>query len=187
MSDYLFDTNETINNGDYVEFKPKFFKPITKDNIYLLEIYGVNNNNKLKVQIYNKLDNETRNVIEIIIIYKNKYHLYLSYSYNKQDVKNGLINIGSIPIFNQEQSTINTTLNVPISRKQLFMDKILRNILDEINNLSTDISMTYLNLLSKLIYIPFIQEIYVNYENVFDLLPEQIRNTDIFSIIANYI
>jgi hypothetical protein len=117
----------------------------------------------------------------------NKYHLYLSYSYNKQDVKSGLINIGSIPIFNQEQRSTNSTLNVPISRKQLFIDKILRNILDEINNLSTDISMTYLNLLSKLIYIPFIQEIYVNYENVYGLLPKQIRNTDIFSIIANYI
>jgi len=187
MSDYLFDTNEIINNDNYEEFKPKFFKPITEDNIYLLEIYVNNNNEKLKVQIYNILDNESRYEIEIIIIYKNKYHLYLSYSYDKKNVKSGLLNIGSFPIFTQEGRSINSTLNVPISRKQLFIDKILRKILDEINNLSMDISMTYLNLLSKLIYIPFILEIYVNYEDVYGLLPKQIRNTDIFSIIANYI
>ena len=66
-----------------------------------------------------------------------------------------------------------------------YVEETLRNILDDINKLG--INMTYYKFVSILKEIPIINEIYEKYDAIYKLLPEEVKNPDLFSIIANYI
>jgi hypothetical protein len=185
MCEYLLDHNEIIINDEY---KPKLFRPITKDNILLINedshYKKLYQNNNLHVFIYTKNNNKKWYEIEVLLIYKNKYNLYLSYYYDKPNINRGLFKIGSMTIFKKENRCIEFIDNFRVMYLYT-IEEILRNILNDINSL--DINMSYYKLLSILKDIPIIGEIYNNFENIYQLLPLNIKNRDIFSIIADYI
>jgi hypothetical protein len=66
-----------------------------------------------------------------------------------------------------------------------YVEETLRNILDDINKLG--VNMTYYKFVSILKEIPIINEIYEKYEIIYQSLPEEVKNRDLFTIIADYI
>jgi hypothetical protein len=199
MSEYLLNCNDIIiddtdiindNNEKYI---PKLFKPITKDNIYLVDKYSsykkLYKNNNLQVHIYRLLDKRDYYEIEALLVYKNMYQLYISYGYDKIYEKRCIkeaanFKIGSMKIFKMNNKCIEYIDSFKVMYIY-YVEETLRNILDDINKLG--INMTYYKFVSILKEIPIINEIYEKYDAIYKLLPEEVKNPDLFSIIANYI
>ncbi len=199
MSEYLLNCNDIIiddtdiindNNEKYI---PKLFKPITKDNIYLVDKYSsykkLYKNNNLQVHIYRLLDKRDYYEIEALLVYKNMYQLYISYGYDKIYEKRGIkdaanFKIGSMKVFKMNNKCIEYIDSFKVMYIY-YVEETLRNILDDINKLG--INMTYYKFVSILKEIPIINEIYEKYDAIYKLLPDEVKNPDLFSIIANYI
>jgi len=192
FNDIIIDDTETINDNNE-EYIPRFFKPITADNIYLLhecetknvKIYDSTN---LKIYIHRVLDIYHHFEIEVILIYKELYHLYLSFDYNKKNnkngIKNGKLKIGFMNIFKEHNSCTQYIDSIP-TMYMYVVEEILYNIFDDIYSLGVNIS--YYKFVSILKVLPIIEEIYQKYENIYGSLPSEIKNRDIYSIISNYI
>jgi hypothetical protein len=198
MSEYLLNCNDIIIddtdiiNDNSETYIPTLFKPITEDNIYLVDKYSpyknLYKNNNLQVRIYRLLDKRDYYEIEVLLLYKNMYQLYISYGYDKiyekRGIKEGSFKIGYMKIFKMN----NKCLEFIDSFKVMYIfyiEETLRNILDDINKLG--VNMTYYKFVSILKEIPIINEIYEKYEIIYKLLPEEVQNPDLFSIIADYI
>jgi hypothetical protein len=198
MTEYLLDYNDIYtddieiiidNNEKYI---PKLFKPITENNIYLVDKYSsykkLYKNNNIQVRIYRLLDRRDYYEIEVLLLYKNMYQLYISYGYDKiyekQDIKEGYFKIGSMKIFKMNNKCLEFIDSFKVTYI-CYVEETLRNILDDINKLG--INMTYYKFVSILKDIPIINKIYEKYDAIYKLLPEEIHNRDIFSIIADYI
>jgi hypothetical protein len=192
FNDIIIDDTETINDNKE-EYIPKLFKPITVDNIYLLNECESNkvkiyNNNNLNVYIHRVLDINCHFQIEVILIYKELYQLYLSFDYNKINNKNGIkggnLQIGFMNIFKEHNNCTQYIDSMP-TMYMYGVEEILYNIFDDIYSLGVNIP--YYKFISILKVLPIIEEIYQKYENIYSLLPSEIKNRDIFSIISNYI
>ena len=191
MTDYLLDYNDIIVSAEYI---PTLFKPITEKNIALLscDISKINKlyDKNLRIYIYRLQDSNTDYSIEVHFIYKDTYQLYMSCSYNKIydkcGIKNKYFTIGNLTYFTKDSRSIQILDSFQVMYL-CYVEEILRNILNEINNIDIDINMTYYKFLTILKVVPIINEIYDKYKSIYQFLPKEIKNPNIFSIIADYI
>jgi hypothetical protein len=191
-NDIILDDIDIINDNNE-KYIPKLFKPITEDNIYLVDKYSpyknLYKNNNLHVRIYRLLDKRDYYEIEVLLLYKNMYQLYISYRYDKIYEKRGIkeaahFKIGSMKVFKMNNKCVEYIDSFKVMYIY-YVEETLRNILDDINKLG--VNMTYYKFVSILKEIPIINEIYDKYEIIYQSLPEEVKNRDLFTIIADYI
>ena len=120
--------------------------------------------------------------IRIILIYKKIWHLYITYSAGKSYFDNEYIICLSIAYFVMDRFD---SIWIKNENDENRLTNHLRDMLHDINNFG--INMSYYKLLSILKVIPIISKIYDQYETIYKLLPNKIKQPDIFTIIANYL
>jgi hypothetical protein len=190
-NDIIIDDTDIINDNNE-KYIPKLFKPITEDNILIINEYSsykkLYQDNNLRIFVYHLIDHINEYNIELLLIYKNTYQLFISYYYDRiyerRGIKEVYIRIGSMSIFKKNNKCIQY-----IDRFEVWtsydLQYSLSNILDDINKLGS--YMTYYKFISILKEAPFINQICEKYEKIYSLLPDEIRNRDLFSIISEYL